>query len=71
MEVPLEEAAGNFGVMSVDRQQRILAFHEKPSQPESVPDNPDLCLASMGNYVFKTEFLFDQLRKDPNPEDPS
>jgi glucose-1-phosphate adenylyltransferase len=64
MEVPLEEAAGNFGVMSVDRQQRILAFHEKPAQPQSVPDNPAMCLASMGNYVFKTEFLFEQLRKD-------
>lgn len=64
MEVPLEEAAGNFGVMSVDRSQRILAFHEKPAHPEPVPENADMCLASMGNYVFKTEFLFDQLRKD-------
>jgi glucose-1-phosphate adenylyltransferase len=64
MEVPIEEAAGNFGVMSVDRDNRILAFHEKPAQPQSVPDNPANCLASMGNYVFKTEFLFEQLRKD-------
>ncbi len=64
MEVPIEEAAGNFGVMSVDRDNRILAFHEKPARPQSVPDNPANCLASMGNYVFKTEFLFEQLRKD-------
>ncbi len=64
MEVPLSEAAGNFGVMSVDRDHRILAFNEKPTNPQCTPDNPDMCLASMGNYVFKTEFLFDQLRKD-------
>jgi len=64
LEVPLSEAAGNFGVMSVDRDQRILAFNEKPDHPQCTPDNPEMCLASMGNYVFKTEFLFDQLRKD-------
>ncbi|TFH73204.1 glucose-1-phosphate adenylyltransferase [Gammaproteobacteria bacterium LSUCC0112] len=64
MEVPLEEAAGNFGVMSVDRDHRILAFNEKPTHPQPLPDNPANCLASMGNYVFKTEFLFEQLRHD-------
>lgn len=64
IEVPLAEAAGNFGVMSVDRKQQILAFHEKPAYPRCTPDNPELCLASMGNYVFKTEFLFEQLRHD-------
>jgi glucose-1-phosphate adenylyltransferase len=69
MEVPIEEAAGNFGVMSIDRDHRILAFNEKPLHPECVPDNPANCLASMGNYVFKTEFLFDQLRKDAKDDD--
>ncbi|MEC8860013.1 MAG: glucose-1-phosphate adenylyltransferase [Pseudomonadota bacterium] len=64
MEVPVEEAAGTFGVMSVDRQHRILGFHEKPASPQPLPDNPAHCLASMGNYVFKTEFLFEQLRED-------
>ncbi len=64
MEVPLAEAAGNFGVMSVDRKHRILGFSEKPTHPQPVPDNPENCLASMGNYVFKTEFLFEQLRQD-------
>lgn len=69
MEVPIAEAAGNFGVMSIDRDNRILAFNEKPLHPECVPDNPENCLASMGNYVFKTEFLFDQLRKDAKNDD--
>lgn len=64
MPVPLQEAAGAFGVMTVDEQNRILAFDEKPAQPTPLPNNPELCLASMGNYVFDTEFLFEQLKND-------
>ncbi|QSX32870.1 glucose-1-phosphate adenylyltransferase [Shewanella avicenniae] len=64
MEVPIEEAANSFGVMEVDHSNRILGFQEKPAHPKPLPDNAELCLASMGNYVFNTEFLFDQLRKD-------
>ena len=29
-----------------------------------MPDKPDMALASMGIYVFATEFLFEQLRRD-------
>ena len=29
-----------------------------------MPGNPDVSLASMGVYVFRTRFLFDQLRRD-------
>ena len=64
MKVPLEEAAGAFGVMSVDEDLRIKGFTEKPESPDPVPGEPDMCLASMGNYVFETEFLFEQLRRD-------
>ena len=64
MPVPLEEAAGQFGVMSVDENYKIIGFEEKPENPTPLPDDPTKCLASMGNYVFDTEFLFDQLRVD-------
>ncbi|MYM63322.1 glucose-1-phosphate adenylyltransferase [Pseudomaricurvus sp. HS19] len=64
MEVPIEDAAGAFGVITVDTEDRILDFSEKPAAPDPLPDRPDHCLASMGNYVFKTEFLFEQLRYD-------
>ncbi|MCE9789499.1 glucose-1-phosphate adenylyltransferase [Shewanella chilikensis] len=64
MEVPVAEAANAFGVMEVDSSNRIQGFEEKPTEPKPLPDNPESCLASMGNYVFNTEFLFEQLKKD-------
>ena len=64
MPVSCKEAAGAFGVMSVDKDMRILGFEEKPEQPTPLPGDPDMCLASMGNYVFDTEFLFEQLKRD-------
>jgi glucose-1-phosphate adenylyltransferase len=57
------EATG-FGVMHVDSTGRIVDFVEKPADPPGIPDRPDLALASMGIYVFETELLFDQLRRD-------
>jgi glucose-1-phosphate adenylyltransferase len=63
LEVPRETARG-FGVMEVDKDNRILSFVEKPENPKGMPDRPDICLASMGIYVFQTRFLIDQLRRD-------
>ena len=57
------EATG-FGVMHVDADDRIIDFLEKPADPPGMPDKPEIALASMGIYVFETEFLFDQLRRD-------
>ncbi|MCC7282978.1 MAG: glucose-1-phosphate adenylyltransferase [Acetobacteraceae bacterium] len=61
--VPRLGATG-LGVMHVDASGRIIDFAEKPDNPRGIPDRPDLALASMGIYVFETEFLFDQLRRD-------
>jgi len=69
--VPREEA-GAFGVMKVDEKGKIVEFVEKPKDPDLVDDlvvppktlerlgftsRDDLCLASMGIYVFKPEVL--------------
>ncbi len=62
IEVSLEDAK-SFGVMSVDQNHRVVAFDEKPSDPRPIEDQ-DKALASMGNYVFDTDFLFDQLSQD-------
>jgi len=64
LEVPIEEAAGAFGVMKVDEENRVIGFEEKPENPSPIPGQKDLTLASMGNYIFNTEFLFEQLQKD-------
>jgi glucose-1-phosphate adenylyltransferase len=64
LEVPLAEASGQFGVMTVDETGRIIGFDEKPKNPNPIPGKPDLCLASMGNYIFNTDFLYEQVIKD-------
>ncbi|MDX1654814.1 MAG: glucose-1-phosphate adenylyltransferase [Candidatus Competibacteraceae bacterium] len=64
LEVPVEEAAGAFGVIEVDENYRVTGFQEKPAQPTEIPGRPGLCLASMGNYVFNTEFLYQALSED-------
>jgi glucose-1-phosphate adenylyltransferase len=69
IEVPIEEAAGAYGVMSVDDNFRINNFAEKPLRPTPLPTNSKLTLASMGNYVFNTDFLIEQLIKDADVEE--
>jgi len=61
--VPRKDATA-FGVMHVDENDVITSFLEKPRNPPSIPGDPDHALASMGIYVFDTEFLFEQLRRD-------
>jgi glucose-1-phosphate adenylyltransferase len=63
LEVPRMEATG-FGVMHVDESDRIIQFLEKPADPPGMPGNPGMALASMGIYVFQTQFLIDELERD-------
>ncbi len=62
--VPVATAARQFGVMEVDAASRVMGFQEKPEAPKPCPDNPDVCLASMGIYVFSARFLFEELCRD-------
>ncbi len=61
--VPLDEGT-QFGVMQIDASRRVIQFREKPADPDAMPDDATRCLASMGIYVFSTNFLFDQLCRD-------
>jgi glucose-1-phosphate adenylyltransferase len=61
--VPLDEAC-SFGVLEVDTEGRIIAFHEKVQNPPPMPGRPDMALASMGNYIFRTEALVRNLEED-------
>jgi glucose-1-phosphate adenylyltransferase len=67
LEMPRAESSA-FGVMHVNDDDTIRSFLEKPADPPPMPGKPDKSLASMGIYVFSTDFLFDELRRDA--EDP-
>jgi glucose-1-phosphate adenylyltransferase len=64
VEVTRKEAAGQFGVLQVDEQNRIIGFQEKPADPKPLPSNAELCLGSMGIYVFKPSVLYKLLEDD-------
>jgi glucose-1-phosphate adenylyltransferase len=61
--LPVEEARGNFGVMEVDEQWRIVGFEEKPNAPKTIPGTSE-CLASMGIYLFEVDCLKGSLAND-------
>jgi len=55
MNVPPEETH-RYGIMDLDANDRITRFAEKPKKTEST-------MASMGIYVFNTQFLLDRLEE--------
>lgn len=63
LEVPIEDAK-SFGVMSVNEEDRVVSFSEKPLVPTPIPGHTDRALASMGIYVFNTAFMLEQLIRD-------
>lgn len=69
--IPIEEAS-EFGIMEVDENWRLTNFVEKPkTKPKSIPGQPNMCLASMGNYIFGKDVLLKALDEDENIENSS
>ena len=69
--IPIEEAH-EFGIIEVDDDWKLVNFVEKPQyRPKSIPGNPDMCLASMGNYIFNKDILLDALNRDEEIKDSS
>ena len=69
--VPVEEGK-QFGVIEATSTGRIVGFHEKSPNPPTMPGDPSRVLASMGNYVFRTQDLIDvvtPMGKDAGPQD--
>jgi glucose-1-phosphate adenylyltransferase len=59
-----------FGVVDVDRDNRVIGFLEKPQKTDlRSPYNPNKVSASMGIYLFNTDVLIPALLKDA--EDPN
>lgn len=63
------ETAKEYGIIEIGRGGRILAFHEKVDNPPTVPGDERMCLASMGNYVFRPDVLLRELGEDENIEE--
>jgi len=60
--IPIKEASA-FGVIGTDSENRITTFQEKPKKPKAMPGNKDMAYASMGNYIFNTDVLLEELGK--------
>ncbi len=64
------EETYRFGVVEVDRDNRITGFEEKPKETKlRSPYNPEKVSGSMGIYLFNTDVLIPVLLKDA--EDPN
>ena len=61
--IPIEEGS-RFGVIQVDEDWKITGFQEKPDDPTPIPGQPDMCLASMGNYIFDSKWISNILNDD-------
>jgi glucose-1-phosphate adenylyltransferase len=61
--VPLSDAT-EFGVMQIDRAGRITGFEEKPKAPKPIPGDSAHALASMGIYIYSTDYLAQELIRD-------
>jgi glucose-1-phosphate adenylyltransferase len=58
------EQGRSFGIIQVDADWRMVDFIEKPEHPPEIPGRPGWCLASMGNYLFRTDALVDEIVRD-------
>src|SRR5688572_23741944 len=63
IEVPVADAS-RFGIVGVDESDRVVDFLEKPATPPAVPGSPDVALASMGIYIFRSDVLVRALEED-------
>ena len=61
--VPISEGH-QFGIIQVDKDWRIVGFQEKPEHPTPLPNDKNMCLASMGNYIFNTKDMISLLKND-------
>ncbi|MGO9828767.1 MAG: glucose-1-phosphate adenylyltransferase [Myxococcaceae bacterium] len=61
--VPIEQGR-DFGIIDVGPEGEMRGFLEKPKDPPPMPGNPNLCLASMGNYLFSTQTLVREIERD-------
>jgi len=68
LEVPLADVR-RFGIVSIDPDDRVIGFEEKPDRAASPPGSPGVALGSMGIYIFRADVLVRALEEDAARED--
>ena len=63
--------ASEFGVIEVNAEGAIVGFHEKKVDAPTMPSDPERVYASMGNYIFSTKTLIEELYADAANEQSS
>jgi glucose-1-phosphate adenylyltransferase len=63
--------ASQFGVVEVDKNNRIVGWEEKPADPKPSPRNPEKSNVSMGIYCFNRDLLIEALVSDAGDPDSS
>ena len=66
-----KELSTEFGVIEASSEGRIMGFHEKKKEAPTLPDDPSRVFASMGNYIFSTDLLMEELARDSENENSS
>jgi glucose-1-phosphate adenylyltransferase len=54
----------HYGILEVDRDWSMTGFLEKPEKARTMPGDTTRALASMGNYIFKIDALYDAFSRD-------
>ncbi len=60
----ISSTPSEFGVIEVNEEGRIRAFHEKKADAPTMPGDSSRVYASMGNYIFSTRTLLELLTAD-------
>ena len=70
MPVSIDQAS-QFGIMSVNADDQVTQFEEKPEHPQAATEQDGVALASMGIYVFSMDLLLSVLEEDHQRTDTS
>ncbi|OGH58246.1 MAG: glucose-1-phosphate adenylyltransferase [Candidatus Lindowbacteria bacterium RIFCSPLOWO2_12_FULL_62_27] len=67
--IPVRQDQSNqFGIIEVNEDWQIVGFEEKPAEGKTIPSKPGWCLASMGNYIFNSDVLIEELDADAHED---
>ncbi|MBU0709095.1 MAG: glucose-1-phosphate adenylyltransferase [Candidatus Omnitrophica bacterium] len=62
------EKSEEFGVCELDADGRLINFSEKPSKPQTIPDDPHRIHASMGIYFTSAKLIDEILTEEAKKE---